>query len=192
MPKYHNLTTEHEEWLGIVLTITLMRWEWAIDNLIAVWNVVVKIASTLLVKVSTDVHVPTVCCTVTAQSRSHAAWCYITVAFCILSCTWYGHFLGFAISDSCSLLDLLVILILLQVSVCLRVSVILLVRAWWETASHGILVLSIKTVLDVNTLIVDAAVCVVYLLYTASRRCERMCVYLRIEAGRIISSLNHI
>tara|TARA_B100000780_G_C20907579_1_gene361285 strand:- start:94 stop:417 length:324 start_codon:yes stop_codon:yes gene_type:complete len=69
-----------------VLTIWSVRRERTIYNLITVWNIVVKISTTLLVKVSIDGHVGTTGTTtvsgaVTAQSRAHAARRDVAVAF---------------------------------------------------------------------------------------------------------------
>ena len=176
-----------------VLTIWSVRRQRAIDDLITVWNIGVKISTTLLVKVSADVHVTTVSRAVTAQSRSHASGSNVAVAFWILCSSLNWHFLRLSVAHvRIRLLYLLMILVLLQVSVRLRVCEILLIWVGWETAGHGLLVLSIKTILDIDSLVVDTAVCVIHFLYTACRWCERVRVYLWVVASGVVWALDHI
>ena len=175
-----------------------MRRERTIYNLITVWNIVVKISTTLLVKVSIDGHVGTTGTTtvsgaVTAQSRAHAARRDIAVAFWILCTSLNRHFLRLSVAYvRIRLLNLLVILVLLQISVSLRVGEILLIWIGWETAGHSLLVLSIKTVLDINSLVVYSAVCVIHFLYTACRGRERVRINLWVVPSGVVWALNHI
>ena len=173
-----------------------MRRKRTIHNLITVCNIGVKISTTLLVKVSINGHVST-CSTVsgpiTAQSWPHTARSNIAIAFWILRTTLNWHFLRLSVPYvRIRLLNLLVILVLLQISVSLWMGEILLIWVGWETASNSLLVLSIKTVLDVNTLIVNAAICVIHFLCTACRGCERVRIYLRVIPGGVVWALNHI
>jgi hypothetical protein len=192
----HLLITEVAHF--IVMHIWSVRRERTIYNLITVWNIVVKISTTLLVKVSIDGHVGTTGATtvsgaVTAQSRAHAARRDVAVAFWILCTSLNRHFLRLSVAYvRIRLLNLLVILVLLQISVSLRVGEILLIWIGWETAGHSLLVLSIKTVLDINSLVVYSAVCVIHFLYTARRGRERVRINLWVVPSGVVWALNHI
>ena len=132
----------------------------------------------------------TIVVTTSTEALTNTTSGYISVALWVLSASRNWHLLWFAVSSTCRLFHLRV-LILLQVTVSLRMWEILLIRIRLETAAHLILRPSIEAVLNVDTLVVSATIRVVIFLHTLSGRGKWMGIDLRI-VSTVVGSLSHV
>lgn len=172
------------------LTCLSVRWQCAI-HLIAGW---MQIPTTRLVKVR---YVDTATCVIavncmTTEPLTYILMVNVAITHRVLRVSRY--FLWFAVSGTCRLFNLLVILylILLEISMSLRMWEILLICILLETAGYLILRMTIEALYDVCTLVVLAAVRVIHFLHASGRRSERMRINLRVVTTNIAGSLHHI